>query len=247
MNLDQLCIIADDKSDRYIELQGELEILTRFVFLNSIDRIYKYDYRELSDSDRSKYSTNASDRIAKLNYTEGYIPDRALCVCLNHLTALEKIAQNPDPNQWSMICEDDIYIPNKSTIENDLQELNKNLPNDADLLWISSGKKSLDSTFRNVSGFDLSVILQQRSILMPSIFSTEPKIINERYIEIPRSRYADCILIKNHIAKFIAEKFMEHKFATPIDWEYNYILTLYPQIVSYWMIPAILQQNPKFL
>ncbi len=229
MKLDQLCIISDNKSVRYAELQGELEILTRFVFFNNINYIYKYDYKTLTDYDRSMFSTNAIDRIIRLNYSEGQITDRSLAVCLNHLEALTKIGFDSDPNLWSIICEDDIYIANKSSFENELCDLTA-LPNDAGIVWISSGKKPLDSTFRDVTGFD---------------YVDCPKPVG-RYVNIQRSRYADCILIKNETAKFIANKFIEHKFATPIDWEYNYLFSLYPQIISYWMMPALIQQNPKF-
>lgn len=231
--LDSICVIADVASDRFKKLQDELACLARFVsFYTDISIVYEYTKDSVTDIDYYNYWTWPDSR-AMVGWSEGIciLNKTSFSLCLNHLYCLTKIG-NKHPDKWSLICEDDIFIPNKNTFEMDFEEILKSAPNDADILWISSGKKPLNCTFRDVVGCDYP--------------GTIP-IKNDKYLLVNRSRYTDCILIKNSVAKFIAEQFLIYRFATPIDWEYNYILQMHDTIKSYWLTPAIIQQNPEFL
>ncbi len=231
--LDSVYVIADVSSERYEKLQNELACLARFVVSDTkIHTVYKYDRNSISDIDYYNYWTWPDKRI-EMGWSEGIciLNKISFSLCLNHLYCLTQIAKGQS-DQWSIVCEDDIFIPNKNTFDTDFEDVLKTIPDDSDILWISSGKKPLNCTFRNVTGFD----------------SVHPlHLINNKYLSVNRSRYTDCILIKNSTAQFIAEQFLIHKFATPIDWEYNYILQMHDTIKSYWLTPAIIQQNPEFL
>lgn len=234
MILDSIYVIADVNSNRYEKLQNELACLARFVISKAeIHTAYKYEARSITDVDYYNYWAWPEGR-AMVGWSEGMrmLPKRALAVCLNHLYCLTMIGKQNKTDEWSMICEDDIFIPNKDAFYTDFEAILNTFPEDADILWVSSGKKPLDSTFRNVTGFDYPGTLH---------------LVKDKYIRINRSRYGDCILIKNSIANFIAKQFLIHKFTTPIDWEYNYILQIHDTIKSYWLTPAIIQQNPEFL
>lgn len=242
MKLDKLCIIADKMSVRYPTLQGELDILTRFVSFNSTRYCYKYQSSSISDYDYYQYWTWPDERMAVINWWPDdsiksvnmkggslMLPKHSFSLALNHVFAL-KLMSEGDENMWSMVCEDDLQIPDKDNFENDINQLLTTIPDDADIIWPSSGKKNLDCTYADVCGFDPS----------------EPITTINNFFNISRSRYTDCILIKNKTAKFLADKLLEHRIATPIDWEYNYLLKLYPHIKSYWLSPAIFKQNLDF-
>ena len=232
--LDSIYVIADRSSNRYEKLQNELACLARFVVSNNnIHTTYKYKKDSITDIDYDKYWTWPDDRISKIGWSEGIciLNKISFSLCLNHLYCLISIGDKQS-DEWSLICEDDIFIPNKDTFDIDFEIILKTVPNDADVVWVSSGKKPLDCTFRNVTGFD----------------NPNPQnLVNDKYLPVNRSRYTDCILIKHSAAKFISQQFLTHKFTTPIDWEYNYILQMYDNIKSYWLTPAIIQQNSEFL
>jgi hypothetical protein len=233
MMLDSIYVIADVNSERYDKLQNELACLARFVISNTnIKTIYKYKKDSIRDIDYYRYWTWPDDRET-IGWSEGIkiLNKTSFSLCLNHLECLISI-MGKEQNKWSIICEDDIFIPNKNTFDTDFVDILTTMPKDADIIWISSGKKPVNCGFRDVTGYD----------------SPEPlDILHNRYLPINKSRYADCILIKHSAAKFIAKKFLIHKFTIPIDWEYNYILNKYDSIKSYWLVPAIIQQNPEFL
>lgn len=233
MMLDSIYVIADVNSNRYEKLQNELACLARFVISKTdIHTIYKYEAGSITDVDYYNYWTWPESRIM-VGWSEGIciLNKISFSLCLNHLYCLTNIGKK-QPNGWSMICEDDIFIPNKDAFYTDFENILSDLPDGADIVWVSSGKKPLDCTFRNVTGFDSPTPLN---------------LVKDKYLSVNRSRYTDCILIKNSIANFIAEQFLIYKFTTPIDWEYNYILQMHDTIKSYWLTPAIIQQNPEFL
>lgn len=231
--LDNICIITDTASDRYKDLQNELACLARFVISPSkIKYLYKYYEANIADDHYYGFWTWPEDRISVTGWPKGnnMLNKRLLSLCLNHLCCLTTVGFNKD-NSWSLICEDDFYIPNKQTFEEEFSSVLKDCPEDADIIWISSGKKSLNCTYRNVCGYDSK---------------TEPEIVNDRFMHVQKSRYADCFLIKSNAAKFLQEKLISHKIGLPIDWEFNYLLSIYPQIKSYWLTPAIVRQNTSY-
>lgn len=231
--LDNICIISNKNSERFRDLQNELDYLARFVISrDNILYVYDYDKETITNVDYEQYCTLPNGRINATGWSgsKSKIDKCQLSLCLNHLNCL-KLIQSYDQNNWSIICEDDILIPKKELFELNFRSVIDNAPNDAKIIWISSGKKSLNCSFNDVRGFD-----------NPHI----PILVNKNFIHIQSSRYTDCILIKNGAAKFLAQKFIEHKFGLPIDWEYNYLLSLYPNIKSYWLTPAIIRQNPKY-
>lgn len=233
MILDDIYVISDQNSDRFKDLQNELDYLARFVISNDhIHYIYEYKASNIDKSHYDKYATWPIDRVKYINWDNyNQIIPRDLSVCLNHLYCLSSIKNN-DKNGWSLICEDDIFIENKESFNDQFNNVILNAPQDADILWISSGKKHLECTYKNVCGHDSPINLIT---------------VNENFIKVPKSRYADCILLKSQVAGLLEQKFLEYKIATPIDWEYNYILHKNPSIKSYWLSPAIIRQNPKYL
>jgi hypothetical protein len=232
--LENIYIIADTLSDRYQDLQSELACLARFV--SSPDKIrYRYPYHTKNISDDHYYSfwTWPDERISVTGWNEGniMINKKQFSLCLNHLSCLSRISNNND-NNWSLICEDDIYIPNKDSFDTEFAVMINEIPHDADIVWVSTGKKPLDCTYRDVCGYDSPTPLE---------------CVNTRFFHIQKSRYTDCILLKRDTAKFLQDKLVEHKIGLPIDWEFNYLLSKYPQIKSYWLMPALIQQNPKYI
>jgi hypothetical protein len=232
VKLDKLCIISDQKSERYPILQSELETLTRFVSFNQV----RYCYRSaaITDYDYYKYWAWPDDRMSKINWAPEsdnnlMLSEKILSLALNHLFSL-KIMSNGDENMWSMVCEDDIQIIDKDNFEKQFNQLWNYIPEDADIIWPSSGKQHPDCSFMDVTGFDPPHQIE----------------IKNNFAQVARSRYTDCIMIKNKTAKFLLDKFLEHKITTPIDWEYNYIFVLYPELKSYWLSPAIIKQNLNF-
>lgn len=232
--LDNICIIADILSSRYRDLQNELACLTRFVISPSkIKYLYKYYESNITDNHYYSFWTWPEERISVTGWLEGNIilNKRLLSLCLNHLCCLTVVGQNHG-NNWSLICEDDFYIPNKKTFTEDFLSIISDCPDDADIIWISSGKKPLDCTYRNVCGYDSQ---------------TELTIVNDRFVHVQKSRYADCFLIRSNAARFLQEQLISNKIGLPIDWEFNYILQTHPEIKSYWLTPAIVRQNPAYL
>jgi hypothetical protein len=119
VKLDKLCIISDQKSERYTILQSELETLTRFVSFNRV----RYCYRSapITDYDYYKYWAWPDDRMSKINWAPEsgnhlMLSEKILSLALNHLFSL-KIMSNGDENMWSMVCEDDIQIIDKDNFE----------------------------------------------------------------------------------------------------------------------------------
>ena len=233
MILDDIYVISDKTSDRFKDLQNELDYLARFVISkDNIHYVYEYEESDMDEKYYEQYATLPIDRMFSIGWGKNApIIPRALSVCLNHLYCLSSIKNN-NKNGWSLICEDDIFIENKENFNDQFNYTISNAPQDADILWISSGKKHLECTYRNVCGYD-----------SPKDLIT----VNENFMEVPKSRYADCILLRSQLAGLLEQKFLEYKIGTPIDWEYNYILHNNPNIKSYWLSPAIIRQNPKYL
>jgi len=232
--IENIYVIADQLSDRYQDLQSELACLARFVSdTNKIRYLYRYNTESISDDHYSSFWTWPEEKIPVTGWNEGNIilNKKSFSLCLNHLSCLSLISNKHD-NHWYLICEDDIHIPKKDTFEKEFTSMMNDIPHDADIVWVSTGKKPLDCTYRDVCGHDSPAQLE---------------CINNRFVHIQKSRYTDCILLKRDTAKFLQEKLLEHKISFPIDWEFNYLLSKYSQIKSYWLMPAIIQQNPKYI
>jgi hypothetical protein len=225
-------IIANQNSERFKDLEIELSYFSQFIPNQTF--VYKYSSENITESIRKEYTAPRTlHKIALANhyhYTEENIGSSSIAVVLNHLECLN-LAAHGDPDGWSLICEDDIFIVNKENFKIEFLAMFENRPKDAEIIWVSSGKKFLDASFRDVTG---------RSYHKPF------KIVNNNFWKINLSRYADCILINNRIALEIANRIIKYKIAMPIDWEYNYILGIDNKINSYWLSPAIVMQNPKF-
>jgi hypothetical protein len=233
VTLDDIYVISDKNSDRFKDLQNELDYLARFVISNdNIHYIYEYNSSNVDETLYKKYATLPTDRTVCLGWDKhNKIIPKDLSLCLNHLHCLSLIKNN-NKNYWSLICEDDIFVENKEVFNDQFNQMMSNIPQDADIVWISSGKKHLQCTYRNVCGEDSH---------------TNLIAVNENFIKVPRSRYTDCILLRSQVAELLEQKFLEYKIGVPIDWEYNYILHKNPNIKSYWLSPAIIRQNPKYL
>lgn len=232
--LDNICVIADKASVRYQDLQSELACLARFVSSpKKIKYVYKYHTDNITDLHYYSFWTWPEERITVTGWNEGNImlDKRWFSLCLNHLYCLSLIS-NSTNNDWSLICEDDLYIPEKNTFENDFMSMINDMPKDADIVWVSSGKKPLDCTYRNVCGYDSPTPLE---------------CTNDRFFHVQKSRYTDCILLKRDTARVLQDKLVENKIGLPIDWEFNYLLSKYSHIKSYWLMPALMQQNPKYI
>jgi hypothetical protein len=228
-----ICAIASETSERFYILQRELALLEQICGAKTL-YMYKYDTANIPTEMYEKYyglMPYQARPIPKLEYFP-FFPTRAFAVVLNHIECLKHIS-NLNPNNWSIICEDDIFIEDKTSFENKFWSIFNGKPSDADILWISSGKKNLNCTYRDMVGKDPD----------PSLNYDKDKL----FYKIPQSRYADCILIKNSAAHTICKLAEKYKINYPIDWEYNFWLIADPSLNSYWVQPAIIQQNPKFL
>lgn len=230
--LDKVCFIADSKSKRFVSLKEQISIVRNIC--ENIYYIYKYNTENIDNDTYCRYyglKPFNRNTIHKLDHKELFTT-RAFAVVLNHLECFSIISKS-DPEQWSMICEDDILIHNKENFIDSMVSLMNEKPENAELLWISSGKKEINCTYRNITGHD-----------------PDPKLdynINTRFCKIPESRYADCVVIKNSLAIKLITLANQYKISYPIDWEYNFWLKIDPSIHSYWVQPAIIKQNPEFM
>jgi len=230
--LDHVCFIADKGSVRFQDLLEQISIIQGIC--GSICYTYKYNESNIDNNlFYSYYGLPPFNRnpVYKLSYKE-YFSTRAFAVVLNHLESF-KIVSKKDPNNWSMICEDDILIDDKNNFANNLELIFNDKPQDSDILWVSSGKRDLNCTYRNITGEDPSSSLNYKC--------------DTRFFKVSESRYADCVLLKNSVAEKFLKEAEIYKISYPIDWEYNFWLKNNPQINSYWLQPAIIRQNPKFL
>lgn len=229
-----ICVIADHSSVRFPYLESQIKILSQLC--NNIEYIYKYTESNIPSEVYKDYYglfPYYKQPTYKLNYSE-YCSIRGFAVVLNHLECLMKIDSFNDKcsDDWSLICEDDILIDDMNNFKDKFLDILNNKPNDADILWISSGKKDLNCTYRDVVGSDPDKSLNYDQ--------------NTTYWKIPRSRYGDCILLKNSVANKLLSTAKEYKISYPIDWEYTFWLMNDTTINSYWLQPAIIRQNPIF-
>lgn len=226
-------IIANQESERFHDLVVELSYFSKII--PEQEFIYKYYLANISSSIREQYTAPRTlHKIALANhyhYTEETMRSSTLALALNHLECL-RLSSNRNPEEWTLICEDDIFIDNKNNFESMFSEIINKMPSDADIVWVSSGKKPLDASFMDVAG-----CLPKNPMIL----------INNYFWKVSLSRYTDCILVKNSAAKELVNRFLTYKIAMPIDWEYNYILSIDDKVKSYWLHPAIIMQNPKFV
>jgi GR25 family glycosyltransferase involved in LPS biosynthesis len=230
--LDNACFIADRQSIRYKDLKEQ--VLTIKNICKKIHYVYKYNESNIDYISYYNYcglSPFTRSIVKKLSYKE-YFSKRALAVALNHLESF-KIIASCSSEGWSMVCEDDIVIINKDSFINDINKLLDSKPTDADMLWISSGKKEPNATYKNITGKNPSPVLKYN--------------VDIKFFKVSESRYADCVLIKNKIAEKLLNEARIYKISYPIDWEYNFWLKNNTEINSYWLQPAIIRQNPKFM
>lgn len=236
MIITNIYAIYDDKYIRTQDLLPQLGLLKELTSCNSITQIYKesnYQNNELFTpiNDDRKNAINLS--WLSSNYE---LSNVSKSLCINHLECLKLASENND-DEWSIIVEDDILLINRfSDFFNKILDV---LPNDCNVLFPTSGKWPLyygineHISLRNLNRYEKYIHMIQN--------------IKFEFLKISASRCSDFILIKNKVAKFIFNKMIEHKIALPIDWEYNYILTTYKDVLqSYWLTPAICQQNPKY-
>lgn len=229
--------IYDTGSIRYNDLIEQLDTLKQFSPNNDIVRVYT----DAHDIEEDQFVSINEDR-RKLVYLN-WIPqnfklsEASKSLITNHIKCL-KLASCGDPNSWSIIIEDDILLVNH--FHNTFKHIITNLPDDCNVLFPTSGKWPLHYS-----------INEHRSMANLSrntryIHNIDNK--NFELLKISASRCTDFILIKNTAASFILEKMILNRTALPIDWEYNYILTKYKDILhSYWITPALVRQNSKYL
>lgn len=226
-------IIAKKESERFHDLEMELSYFKKFI--SDQELVYKYYAANIDSSIRTKYTAPRTlHKIALANhyhYSEEIMGASTLALALNHLECL-RMSADRNPDEWTLICEDDIFIPDKDNFESNFLNAINTIPLNADILWLSSGKKPLDASFMDITG---------RTATKPI------DVLNNHFWKVSLSRYADCILIKNSSAKEVVNRLLTYKIAMPIDWEYNYILSIDDNIKSYWLHPAIIIQNPKFV
>lgn len=229
--IDSVCFIANATSPRFPYLQQQVSIIQDVC--SDISYIYKYSETNIDTEIYKKYyGLLPYNRrgVLKLSYQEPFTV-RAFAVVLNHLECFKHISTK-DPNGWSLICEDDIVINSPDSFKKDISLISTDKPANSDILWISSGKRNVDCTYKNITGQD-----------------PDPKINynqNQKYCRISESRYADCVLIKNNIVSIFLKNAEEYKISYAIDWEYNFWLKINPYINSYWVQPALIKQNPQF-
>lgn len=230
--LDKITIISDQKGDRFDSLIEEIDVLRNLS--EDIEYIYKYSVSSLGSDIYQKYCgilPYNRPKIHKLIRSE-YMSPKAFALAMNHVECLNIISKC-DESKWSMVCEDDVYIPDKSNFLNQFIDLMTTKPSDADIIWISSGKKDLGCSYRNITGHDPLEELNYKH--------------TEKYCKIPESRYTDCILIKNSVSHILLDSINKYMISYPIDWEYNFLLKFHPNINSYWLQPSIIRQNPLYL
>jgi hypothetical protein len=229
MIITNIYAIYDDNYIRTPDLLPQLGLLKELTLCNSITQIYK----ESNDQNNELFTPINDDRKGAINLSwlsSNYeLSNVSKSLCINHLECL-KLASENNADEWSIIIEDDILLINRfAEIFNEIIDV---LPNDCNVLFPTSGKWPLyyglneHTPLINLNRYEKYTHIIQN--------------IKFEFIKISASRCSDFILIKNKAAKFIFNKMIEHKIALPIDWDYKDVLQ------SYWLTPAICQQNPKY-